>query len=370
MIRILCFIVFVTVCTSCSFDQKSLQANGESGGLEKQQIPQWIQQEEFGKAWDALVSVEADDPDYARYLELRKEVHKKIEQYEESVIRNARNHIEQEQWQEALDIYQDALQKLPKSTVLKDRLAALHDLKRSRTERLERQLQVIRAEELVKSIAVYDEISAVNPYNEKLKNEVAALRKEGIALASKLSEQARSELQNGDIHGALALIELAERLSDEPSILAIGEDIRSKREKLERPARKKAKVRSQGRKKQQKAEDTDVTGVLAHFDRLYRDKDYPAAADILKNLGDSADHKQEISVRQTKLKEALRNRIEHFYEQGMQYYSQESYSLALQSWSEVLRLQPDHAGAREYSERVTRIVNKINQLREKQQGSR
>lgn len=369
MIRILYLSLVLTILVACSVNEKPLKTATDTEALQKEKIQHWIAEEEFGKAWDTLVTIPSDHPEYNQYAEIRKNLGKKIDAYEKQVIQNSRILIDNNHWAELLDSYDKALAKLPKSTVLKDQLAEIHGLQKSRTETLEKRLEILRAEELVKLMTVYDKITTVNPRNEALKSHTETLHEESIELGAKLGRQARSQLQKENFQRALSLIKLAEQLSDEPAIETISKEIRSKRETQKRQTHKAAKLAKRKNKKRKEKREIAFTKALARFDQLYQAKDYLAATAALQKLNNSPAHQKEISIRRTQLKKAVRSKIDQLYEQGVHYYSQENYSLASQSWSEVLRLEPNHAQALEYLERADRIVKKLKKLREKQQPS-
>ncbi|MGR9107131.1 MAG: hypothetical protein ACU843_09405 [Gammaproteobacteria bacterium] len=368
----LCPALVLAIFTSCAVHHNPPKTTVKRELPGKQQIQQWIETKEFGKATYALAAIEADDPDSPQIAELRNDLQKKIEDYEQSVLQKTRKLLSQERQNDALECYSEALARLPKGTELKDQFATLHNLQISRTEELQTKIAKIRAEALVNSIPVYKQLVTLNPHDDNFRTHALKLRNEGSELAAKLAENARLQVQTGDMRNAVGLIELAEQLSEDPAIRSIAEDIRSQSRLLAKSRPKPGRStppkpkHDQPDEHDQPEEETALNLSLTRFDHLLQNHDYTGAAEILETIGNAKNHGEEIATRERRLERAVRQKVEHLYTQGVKYYSQENYSLALQSWSEVLRLQPDHAKAREYSKRATRIVQKIEQLRKKQ----
>lgn len=366
MIRILLLSFVITGLTACNISKKSIETP-DTGIVQIEKIQHWIDLEQYGKAWDALVAVPPNHPDYEQYAQIRKNLGNTIEAYEKLVIQNSQALAKNDQWAELLDLFDDALTRLPTSIVLKDQLAELHSIQKFRTASIQTQLEINRGEELVKLTSLYDQISTINPRNESFKAEAEEIRRESGVVGSSLGRRAQIALQNGDVESALNLAELAQQLSDDPHIDAISKEIHSAQKARKNKSNKATRSASRKSKKRRKKREIAFNKAMAEFDRLLQKKDYLAAAEVLRTVKVSPKHKKEIANKKSLLNKAKRGRVNQLYEQGVNYYSQESYDLALQSWSEVLKLEPKHVQAREYSERANRIVIKLKTIRKKQQ---
>ncbi|MDZ7316261.1 MAG: tetratricopeptide repeat protein [candidate division KSB1 bacterium] len=60
---------------------------------------------------------------------------------------------------------------------------------------------------------------------------------------------------------------------------------------------------------------------------------------------------------------ALRRDVDEFFNRGMTYYTAGDYLEAIKWWNEVLRLNPDHKGAREYRARATERLEALESIR-------
>ncbi|MDZ7370006.1 MAG: tetratricopeptide repeat protein, partial [candidate division KSB1 bacterium] len=60
---------------------------------------------------------------------------------------------------------------------------------------------------------------------------------------------------------------------------------------------------------------------------------------------------------------ALRREVDEFFNRGMTYYTAGDYLEAIKWWDEVLRLNPDHKGAREYRSRATERLEALESIR-------
>lgn len=356
--------------SACSLVRPGKESLPVSSHQRQQQIDSMIENGQYGSARDALVAIDAADPEYARYARQRRELEERIHQFEERTLQQSIVLINDNQWGEALATLDSALVKLPKSTALKDRLAGIHAMQKSRISELELQIAVVRARALSDSLPLHRKISEISPRDPATREALNRLQQESHELAARLGQEGQSSVRLGKTAEGSEMLRLAAKLTDDASArnqyLAHLNAIERREEENQSKARKSRKSKKRKKKKQ----IARFNKSLAQFDQLVAKKQFVQARDLIERLAKINPGSEAVRNRKQILEPEILKVVEQSYQQGVNYYSAEKYQMALNSWKHTLELDPGHKKAREYSERAEKILQNLDRLREKQKQAR
>ncbi len=321
------------------------------------QINQWIKEKQYGKALKSLANVDPTDPDYSTAAKKRKQVEALAASYEHDVRQKNERLLEDGKWAAALDSYDDALDRLPDSAVLKDGLALLHQRQTRELERLELKRLFGYGAWLKEVLPVFDDLVRVDPRSSEARARQQRMRREADSLADELTQYGNRALANNQLDTAERLLVLASQLSDTPTIQESLKNL--KQQKIE--TKQHQQVLELKRKR--------VTDrLLKEFDKSYNEKAFSRSRDQLQALGEAGLERDQYNKLQTKLQRAIDREAGRLMREGVNAYSRGQFELAIKQWKEVLELQPDNKQASESLQRAEKVLERVQELRVKQAG--
>lgn len=332
------------------------------------QIDKWIEAKQYGRALDTLSSVDPTDPKYPEAAEKRKEVEALAARYEQEVRRQTRADLDKERWAEALDSFDEALERLPKSAVIKDGLAQLHQEQDEELERLELERLIAHGEWLKTTLPTYQQIARVDPRNRTASLRLEKKRNEAEEVASELALYGNKALANDNLEIADRTLSLAAALSNAP---AIGESLKKLRQQQEQA---RAKARAQRQKRRQRLEAAEqskarlVNEQLKQYRAAFVQKDFISARKHLKALQQADPGNPKWEELTTVLHQATEEEVERLFESGVTAYSRGHFEQAATLWRKALELNPEHKQAKESLDRAERVLDKLKELKGKQEG--
>jgi tetratricopeptide (TPR) repeat protein len=330
------------------------------------QIEQWVEAKQYDRALDALGSVDAKDPKYHLAAEKRRKVEALAANYEQEVRHQTRRYLDKGKWSEALDTYDEALDRLPQSAVLKDGLAQLHHEQRNELERLELERLMSHGEWLKQTLPSYYSIARVNPRSNSAQQRLKKKQAEAEQIASELAQMGNKALANDKLDTAEQTLSLAAKLSDTP---AIGVSLKKLRQHQSQEQVKKRAERERRQKKQRANEETKsrrVTSLLKAYKKAYGKKDYQRARKELEALKRIDKDNSKWSRLNNQLEQATSREAERLFDNGVSAYSRGHFEKAAKFWRKAVALKPSHKPARENLERAEKVLEKLKELKKKQ----
>lgn len=330
------------------------------------QLDQWIAERQYGRALDALSRVDPKAPNYPQMAERRRQVEALAHTYEEEVVRNARKDLKAGNWARALDSYDAALERLPGSTMLKDGLAELHQEQASRLAEQRLTLLVARARFLERALPIHERIAQIDPRNRAAQEALAEHRNALADTAEQLAKTGLAAFHAGQYEVAERTLPLAASLSDAPVVQRAHAELqnwRKARDHEQVAARERRIKRAKAREEaiRQKFEE-----LMDEYRRAFEAARYQNARTILSQVEATALHRDDVAREREHLEGVIRTEVERLFEQGVTHYSRGEFEQAIEAWRDVLELQPDHRPAMESLERAERVLERLEQLREKQ----
>lgn len=321
------------------------------------QIEKWITEKQYGNALKSLSNVDPTDPDYPVAAKKRKQVEALAASYEHDVRQKNERLLSAGKWAAALDSYDDALDKLPDSAVLKDGLAQLHQEQMRELERLELKRLFGYGAWLKEVLPVFDDLVRVDPRSSEAKARQQQMRREADSLANELTQYGNRALANNQLDTAERLLRLAADLSDTP---AIQESLKNlKQQKIED---KQQQVALELKRKR----ITD--SLLQQFNKSFSRKNFSRAQEKLSALKEAGYDAAEYRTLRKKLQLATDREARRQMREGVNAYSRGQFEQAIKSWKQVLVLQPDNKQADESLQRAEKVLERLKELRIKQTG--
>lgn len=334
------------------------------------QIAQWVKEKEYGKALKALGNIDPKDPDYLKAASQRKHIEALASAYEHDVRQHNNGLLRQGRWAEALDSYDEALERLPDSAVLKDGLARLHREQARELERLELERLLAHGEWLRKTLPTYRDIARVDPRNRNAQSRLERKQEEAKEVANELTLHGNRALGNNLLVRAESLLSLASELSETP---AIRESLKKLQQQKSAAARKK-RLEEQRRLRQRQAAEMKRQKTIARLIKQYRSaydkREYQQARGHLQQLAEAKLESERYRALQQELKRAIDRETSRLFDLGVNAYSRGHFEVAAQQWRRVLALQPENKQAQEHLQRAERVLEKLEQLKQKQQSAR
>lgn len=330
------------------------------------QLDTWIAERRYGQALDVLSRVDPKSPHYQDMAERRRQVERLSEKYEREVVATARKDVAAGRWAKALDAYDLALERIPSSNLLRDGLAELHRQQAARVAEQELELLIRRANWLEESRPVYEKIATIAPRDssaqKKLKDHVADIHQ----AASHLGKMGVAALEAGDYALADRTLPLAARLSDAEFIAKAQQQLakwHSDRKRQRDTARRK---RLQESKAREAAAKRQFTQLKQEYQSALDAGKLANARTILRNLERLAPDDAGLREEHEQLSRAIAEESERLFQEGVRLYSRGEFEDAARQWRLVLELTPEHRNAAENLERAERVLERLEQLREKQ----
>lgn len=329
------------------------------------QVAKWIQSKQYGKALEVLSYVAPTDPDYAKAAEKRKEVEALAARYEQDIRRQTRADVKAGKWAKALDTYDDALNRLPKSALLKDGLAQLHQEQTEELERLELKRLLDHGEWLKKTLPTYKQIVRLDPRSRSAAQKLEDIQSQASRIADELALFGNKALANDRIGIADRTLNLAAKLSNHPAIEESLKKLRQQqaytnRQRDKKRARQKAAARNRAKLASKHLND---------YKTAFAKKDFISARSHLKALQEVDPDNPKWKTLDRVLEQATAREVERLFDSGVSTYSRGNFEQAASLWRKALELDPEHRQAQESLDRAQRVLEKLEELKEKKTDS-
>lgn len=330
------------------------------------QIERWVKEKQYGRALKVLGRVDPKDPDYLQAADQRRQVEALAATYEHDVRQRNNHLLKQGKWAQALNSYDEALQRLPDSAVLKDGLARLHRQQARELEQLELERLIDHGKWLKKTLPTFRTITRVDPRSSSARSRLEKKQREAGEVADELALYGNRSLANNQLQQADQLLTLAAELSDAPAIQGSLKKLRQQQTLAKKQQRSERQKRLQRQQAAERKRRNTIDTRLGQFNQAYHDRQYQQARTHLQALADSNLETSRYRALQQQLNHAIVQEASRLFESGVNAYSRGQFEQAASRWREVLLLQPQHKQAQENLQRAERVLKKLQQLKQKQ----
>ena len=328
-----------------------------------------VAHQQYGRALDILSRADPTADDYPEQAAKRRHIEALAASYEQTVRRQAREQVEQGQWRAALDLYDDALGRLPQSMVLRDGLAQLHQQQTQELERLELKRLLAHGNWLKQTLPDYRQITQVNPRSRASMQQLSRIQQQAEEVADKLAVIGNRALANNELEIASQTLFLARELSQTPAILDSTEKLQQQLDARQRQAQQQRAERQQRAQAAERARQQRISVQHNLYLAAMDGQDYPAARAALGELQRLDPNNARWRQEQDQLDSAVQQRSAELFSRGINAYGRAHYEEAVIAWEEVLQLEPEHKLAQDNLERARRVLQRVEEL-QLQQGGR
>lgn len=332
------------------------------------QLEQWENNREYGRALDALGQIDPKDPDYSKAAQTRKHIETRASEYEQQVRKETYNKQKKGDWAGALDQYDEALSKLPKSVVIRDGLAKLHQQQRESLDKLEIERLTKHGEWLQEVIPIYQEIATVNPRSNDAQARLKRIISEAHDIAHELFLSGSKALANNDLKTAETTLTLALSLHDDPVIEESLNTLRARQSKQAEQQRSSQRRKEQQARAQRQKREQTTSALVKRYDSAFAKQDFQLARNLLVEIEKVNRRYSKLPQMKTELQKAIDDKVTRLFDAGVSAYSRGQFEQAARNWRSALQLNPKHQQARESLERAEKVLENIERLKDKQGG--
>ncbi len=320
-------------------------------------------------------------------------------EYEQQIVSNAEAAAHENHWAAAFKMYQQALKSFPDSLVLQQAHNALLQRHAAQLGKLEQERLIAQGEWLLKDLAISQLTN-----NESASNWFAAhpdtqKHQQASELAEQLALLGQQALAQNDVDLATRTLPLAWKLAPTASHEAFLEQLRRVIKPHDQPATATPSTPTPSAptptlsaptpllaplSKQMEAPppETDKSAtpiaaelnhqqkpgkrLLVDFNRALKNESFNEARQLLEKLPNQGIDKTTIANLHKQLNDSIAGQVKNLMAAGVNDYSQQHYEAALKSWQRAQILAPDNAQLTAHIERVSKILEKLQGLRNKQ----
>lgn len=401
IVWLLCIVVLsqITGCASLT----------TSTGNANDRIDAWLHQREYGKALAFVADLkESPSPAAGNLQALQAKIDAHIAAYEQQILAGAENAAAANDWGAGFDLYRDALSRVPESRRLQQGQQQLRQRHAEHLDRLELERLIARGEWTLKDL----EVSKLAEANDAhgwwgqmwLQRKVAGAHE----VALELAEHGKRALERKELALAGRLLPLAMNLSTTGEIVALNRQLQEALE--EGPARRhiepqgngaapaaartrgmhgdqaaRLRIEPQGVGEPQPAatgmgagsqDDKERSAIksqerkktkrlMADFRKACQEKNFVEARELRSQLEERGFDSRELEKLSKQLASDIARHVKHLTEIGAVHYSQQQYDEALNVWRQAHVLDPENERLTARIKRVTRVLEKLQRLRNK-----
>ena len=302
----------------------------------------WLETNDFELIDSTLEHLKPDHPDYKTIKARTAEIKERKQAFINNSLQQAKTFVEQNKWQEAMDLLDLAMDKAPDS---KD-LETLHEkLDKQRNEQvieLRKNMLLARARSLIEYEAIYQKLDLLIPNDYAARNDIENYQNERETIASHLMNCNEHALTNNDFTLAETCLELSNKLVASTEKQQMLESIKRKRKLQEN----KQKVKQLMDSYEEAHQAGDLAKARSHLNSLLKiDPEYSKAQQL-------------ITVVENEIKQLINKGIQ----EGKELYSKGKINQALTLWNNLLLIDPENQELPALIARAQKISNKIEKL--------
>lgn len=321
------------------------------------QIHQWIEQQRYGAALQALERRSTQDPTKENRTRLA-HVRALAADYDAKLAATAMKQQSRGQWKEAFATVDQALQNYPKGPKLLQARKALRQQQSKRLDQLETDLLFAKAEWLKRSAPLYQEMARTDPDDLETAWKAEQQEKQKRDSAARLLQLGDSALDHRQYELAHHALELADQLH---STRQTKQALARLHHVLDQQAEKK-RVRARQAKTRQRNEQT--RRLMAEVHQAIINADLNRARDKLAELTAIEGNDPQLDELAQALDQAIAAKVAELTAQGNTLYTRGKIRDAKRTWESALELDPGNQHLRSRIERAERVLNKLQKLQQ------
>jgi len=309
-------------------------------------IQAWLSQNEFEEIDNALSRIKKNDAKFKSVLELEPLISVKRNLYINEVSDTAKKLKQEDNWQQALNTFDNALKKIPNEPRLSQERDNLIIERDEQVSTLKKDMMMQRANALISYKKVYDKLLELIPNDTGAQKDILRYNANRIEVAEQLNlcgEQARKNKQ-----------------------YLLATDCYSLSDKLEPTKDKQQWVSSINKQLIKNSNKKSHDELLAAYHTAYKKREYNKARQHLNTvLAVNPKHGKSLKLLNSLNKE-VSDMTQEKITAGKDFYNNKKIDDALKLWQQALLLEPDNAEIIQLIKRAEKVSKKIQSLEENQ----
>lgn len=302
----------------------------------------WLETNDFELIDNTLEHLKPDHPDYKAIRSRTAEIMERKQSFISQSQQQAKAFVEQNKWQEAMDLLGSALDKVPNSTELADLHQKLDQQRNEQVTELRKNMLLARARSLIEYEAIYQKLILLIPNDYAARNDIEQYQHERETIASHLMNCNEHAHKNNDYTLAETCLELSNKLIASEEKQRLLESTQRKRKLQENKL--KAKQLMDSYEEAHKA--GDLAKAKSHLNALLKiDPEHSKAQQLI-----------------TIVEKEMKQLIDKGIEEGKILYSKGKINQALSVWNNLLQIEPENKELPALIARAEKVSKKIEKL--------
>ena len=356
-----------------------------SRGNANDRIEYWLSQQEYGKALAVVADLKGSPSPASNNLrEIQEKINAQIATYEQQVMAKAESAVAANDWGAAFDLYREALSRVPDSQRLQQGQRRLLQRHAEYLDKLELERLIAKGEWTLKDLEVSRLAGASNSGGWLGRYLLSRKLASAHELALEMEEHGKHALERKDQTLARRILTVAwsllnaiqrptletrlqERIEEETRIL--GEQQRAAETHSTTQRTPSEQPSENGRSATNSQEQKDTKLLMADLRKAGREKNLVEAQKLMSELERRGVETQEFRTLSRQIASDVAKHAKHLIEIGATHYSQQRYQEAMDVWKQAHALDPDNEQLNARIKRVTRVLEKLQDLRNKSSGT-
>jgi tetratricopeptide (TPR) repeat protein len=324
-----------------------------------EQVDTWLVEKEYGKVLEYIEILPSSHSNYAAFQARLPEIRRLAANFEEEIVSRGEELTVQEQWQDALEVYETGLAKLPNSATIEAALAGFLATRAARLEGLRTEVLLAKGDWLTRDTPLQREIARVDPHDPQAHRRLNEKSREVEKAAGELYSCGQQALARGEHDLALRCLKLAHTLTPTREI---GTALARTKVAV---AVQMAKRHGENQRNSQAGEASAIRHIVDAYEKAYANGDLLQARKHVSKLSSLEPEDTAIKRMEADLEAAIAFKIKRGIETGRTLYSRGQIQPAVDAWSELVPLEPDNEELNAHIARANRILDKLDKLKKK-----
>ena len=323
-----------------------------------EQVDIWLAEREYGKVLGYIESLPPTHSDYSTLQARLPEIGSMVTSFEKGIVGRAESLTEQKQWADALEVYDKGLARLPKSATINAARTRFLAKRTARLDHLRTEALLAKGDWLTRDTPLRREIARVEPHGRWARRRLKENSREVEKIAGELHSCGQRALAGGEYSLALECLTVAHALTPTQAI--------SKELALAKATTARQTAKRSGKKRRRaKARASTIQKIVEAYEKAYANGDLLRAREHVNRLSGLEPDATVFKQMEADLDSAIAIEIQRGIETGRTLYRRGQIQPALDTWSELVQLEPENDKLNSHIARAQRVLKKLHKLQEK-----
>jgi len=314
-----------------------------SQGDFNERINTWLNENNFLKIDESISRLSKDHPDYKIIISKKTTIKNRKQIFIKATLNKANNLQRADKWQEALDVFNNALNKTGKNKKIEKARKELLTERDTQVNELRKNMLLRRARALTQYKPIYKKLEKLIPNDYSAQYDINKYKKEKEETIAKLNNCGKTAIKIKNSSLAEECYSLSNKLKRSKKILTLLNNMKNKRKKSE-----------------DKRKESEL---ITLYQEAYDSGDFPKARLYLSNLISLKPGQKKTLELKAQLDRDINSRVEKGITRGKRLYSQGKISAALALWQNLLAYDPKNEELTSLIIRADKVSKKIKKLK-------